>query len=183
MISHVLKEAVRFMIVANTKKRVDDTHDQIENRKDQIEVMKTKVSEQGITYDKLHNKMFTLVGLELALASVLSFNAFNAPAEHTIAENIFLYGAAASLIASLVIIFINYQAKREWASPMSELEIEKMDNSRSRLEALNILYNDYRETYNLRASVLNRKGSHLNASLYLFIISAIIVIVLNIGGN
>lgn len=160
---------------------LNDT-DMEKNRINQISVMKDKTAEQAITYDKMNNKMFTLLSLEIALAGLFSYKLSSIKTHGTVVEWILLYAAISLLGLSAIIIFINYQAKKTWATPMGELEVEKMNNAKSRLASLTVLYDDYRTTYVIRDTVLDKKARYLNAALYLFVISAILLIVLKIGG-
>ncbi len=148
----------------------------------QISIMQEKMRERNITHDKLTSRMFTLLGTELAISGLFTSPLIAIPYPHTHAGKIFFYGAVSLMAISVGLLMFHFRSRKVWPSPMGENEVALMNKSDSELEALQILYDDYRFCYNKAQSLIAPKAWSINASLLLFAAGAIILIVLKFGG-
>lgn len=147
-----------------------------------IRILVDKISEHGSAFDKMNNKMFALVGLLLTLGGLLTYDAFKINFPDTVIEYIIFVTALVLLGFTVILISYDYRARKNWDVPIGPVEEIKLDNAKSYEVALDIIHEDYLVVYHGRASTLERKAKILNAALYMFIISAILLIVLKIGG-
>ena len=147
-----------------------------------ISILRDKLAEQATTYDKMQNKMFALVGLLLTSAGLLSSEVFKISAPDTVLEYIIFVSALILLGVSALLVCYNYRSKKDWSVPVGPVEETKLDNAASYEDALLIAHQDYKDAYHERMKTLDRKAMYLNSSLYLFVISVILLIVLKIGG-
>lgn len=147
-----------------------------------IAILKDKVADLAGTFDKMNNKMFALVGLLLTVGGLLSYDAFKINSPDTVVEFIIFVSALALLGLTVIIIGFDYRVKRNWDVPIGPVEEEKLNNSKKYIEALEIIHLDYQIVYEGRNNTLGRKAKILNGALYMFIASAILLIVLKIGG-
>jgi len=156
--------------------------DKIRTLEARIRVLVDKLAEQGSTFDKMNNKMFALVGLLLTVGGLLTYDAFKIRFPDTTLEYIVFFVALILLGLTVILIGYDYRAKKNWDVPIGPVEEVKLNNSKSYLEALDIIHEDYLVVYHGRSGTLEGKAKILNAALYMFIVSAILVILLKIGG-
>lgn len=147
-----------------------------------IRVLVEKLAEQGTTFDKMQNKMFALVGLLLTLGGLLTYDAFKIERPDTLLENIIFVSALILLGLTAILIGYEYRSKKNWSSPIGAVEELKLDHASDYKEALEIIHDDYKIAKNARTAVLDRKAQFLNAALYMFVVSVILLLVLKIGG-
>lgn len=147
-----------------------------------IRILVDKLAEQATTYDKMQNKMFAIVGLLLTLGGLLTYDAFKISLPDTILEYIVFITALLLIGATAALIAYDYRAIKSWSVPIGKVEEEKLNNSLNYLDALETIHADYLVVYRVRAATLDKKASVLNRSLYMFIVSVILLIVLKIGG-
>lgn len=147
-----------------------------------IHILVDKIAEQGDAFNKMNNKMFAIVGLLLTLGGLLTYDAFKINFPDTVIEYIIFISALLLLGLTAILIGYDYRAKKSWHVPIGRVEEEKLDNAKNYEAALTIIHQDYIDVYKGRDSTLDRKAKFLNASLYMFIISVILLIVLKIGG-
>lgn len=147
-----------------------------------IRILVDKLAEQADAFDKMNNKMFAIVGLLLTLGGLLTYDAFKINFPDTIIEYIIFITALLLLGLTAILIGYDYRARKNWSVPIGPVEEEKLDNAKNYEDVLVIIHQDYLDAYKARDGTLDRKAKFLNASLQMFIISAILLIVLKIGG-
>jgi len=126
--------------------------------------------------------MFALVGLLLTLGGLLTYDAFKISFPNTTIEYIIFAAALVLFGLTAILISYDYRAKKSWSVPIGPVEEEKLDNVNSYEDAMVIIHADYSDVYRARDSTLDHKARVLNASLYMFIVSVILLITLKIGG-
>ena len=97
-------------------------------------------------------------------------------------EYIVFITALVFVAATASIIGYDYRAKKTWSVPIGPVEEERLDNAESYEKALLVVHKDYQLVYEYRDKSVDQKAKALNRSLYMFIISAILLIVLKIVG-
>jgi hypothetical protein len=147
-----------------------------------IRILVDKIAEQSSSFDRMQNKMFAIVGLLLTLGGLMTYDIFKIDFPDSVLEYIIFIAALLLLGVTATLIAYDYRAKKAWSVPIGPVEEEKLDMARSYLDALVIIHKDYREVYSNRDTTLDRKVGFLNASLYMFVISIILLAVLKIGG-
>lgn len=147
-----------------------------------IRILVDKITEQGSAFDKMNNKTFALVGLLLTFGGLLTYDAFRISFPDNIIEYIIFIVALSLLGLASILIGYDYRAKKNWSVPIGPVEEERLDKSKSYEDALEIIHQDYRDVYSARDKRLDHKAKVLNASLHMFIVSVILLIVLKIGG-
>ena len=150
--------------------------------REQISIMKDKMAEKNSVFDSMRNRMFVLLGIEISLAGVLASPLVSIPYPSTVAGSIFLYIAIGFIALSVSVLLFSYRTTRDWPSAMGEAEVKMMNMSEDEEAALKILYADYRLSFNQAASIISPSARALNASLIMFVVGAIILIVLKFGG-
>ncbi len=158
------------------------SRDKILTLEARIRILSDKLAEQAATFDKMQNKMFAIVGLLLTLGGLLTYDAFKINIPDNILEYIIFVPALLLLGGSSALIAYDYRARKNWYVPIGPVEEVKLNNSTSYEEALDIIHDDYLLVYQNRSSRLDSKASVLNRSLYMFVTSVILLIVLKIGG-
>jgi len=147
-----------------------------------IRILVEKIADQAATFDKMQNKLFALVGLLLTLGGLLTYSAFSIKDPDTLLEVIIFVAALILLGITVLLVGYDYRSKKNWDVPIGPVEEVKLDNAKNYEEALDIIHKDYLVVYHGRMKLLERKSKTLNAALYAFIISVILLIVLKIGG-
>lgn len=147
-----------------------------------IDILKSKIVEQDVTFDKMQNKMFALVGLLLTIGGLLTYDVFKISAPETVLEYIVFIAALLCLGGASLLIGYDYRTKKSWSVPIGPVEEEKLDNASSYLAALKIIHTDYTVVYESRDRTLDKKAKFLNGSFHLFVTGVILVIALKIGG-
>lgn len=147
-----------------------------------IRILVEKIADQAATFDKMQNKLFALVGLLLTLGGLLTYSAFSIKDPDTLLEVIIFVAALMLLGITVLLVGYDYRSKRNWDVPIGPVEEVKLDNAKNYEEALDIIHRDYLVVYHGRMKLLERKSKTLNAALYAFVISVILLIVLKIGG-
>lgn len=156
--------------------------DKIKTLEARIRILVDKITEQASAFDKMNNKMFAIVGLLLTIAGLLTYDVFKLTTPDNLIEWILLITALILLGATAILIGHDYRARKSWSVPIGSVEEEKLDNAKSYENALDIIHQDYLVVYHDRDASLTAKAKILNASLYMFIVSVILLIVLKIGG-
>lgn len=147
-----------------------------------IQVLAGKIVEQSHTYDMIQNKMFAIVGLLLTLGGLITYDVFRINAPDTLLETIVLLAALLTLGFTIATIGYSYRVKKDWSVPIGPVDEEKLNNSKTYETGLGLIHDDYLLTYRERGRSLDAKAKYLNNSLYAFIISVILLVVLKIGG-
>jgi hypothetical protein len=147
-----------------------------------IRILVEKLADQAATFDKMNNKLFALVGLLLTLGGLLTYNSFAIKEPDTLLEAIIFIAALILLGVTVLLVGYDYRSKKNWDVPIGPVEEVKLDNAKNYEEALDIIHMDYLVVYHGRMKLLERKSKILNAALYAFVISVILLIVLKIGG-
>lgn len=147
-----------------------------------IRVLVDKVAEQSATFDKMQNKMFAIIGLLLTLGGLLTYDAFKLNYPDTVIEYILFITALILIGLTAILIGYYYRADKSWSVPIGPQEDLKLDGITDYAEALTLIHSDYQVVNQKRDKSLERRGKVLNASLYMFIVSVIMLIVLKIGG-
>ena len=147
-----------------------------------IKILSEKILEQSNTYDRMQNKMFAIVGLLVTVGGLLTYDAFKINFPDNSLEYIVFITALVFVAATASIIGYDYRAKKTWSVPIGPVEEERLDNAESYEKALLVVHKDYQLVYEYRDKSVDQKAKALNRSLYMFIISAILLIVLKIVG-
>lgn len=158
------------------------TEDKIRTLEARIRILVEKLADQAATFDKMNNKLFALVGLLLTLGGLLTYSAFAIKEPNTLLEVIIFVTALILLGVTVLLVGYDYRSKKNWDVPIGPVEEVKLDNAKDYEDALSIIHEDYIAVYHGRMKTLERKSKILNAALYAFIISVILLIVLKIGG-
>lgn len=156
--------------------------DKLSLRKQQISVMRDKMAEQNSTFDSMRSRMFVLLGTEITLSGFLASPLVAIPYPTTVAGMIFLYMAISSIALSVAVLLLNYRSTPDWPSAMGKKEVELMGKSADEYEALGILYDDYRMSYDQASAIITPRAKALNRSLILFVVGVILLVVLKFGG-
>jgi len=156
--------------------------DKVSTLEMRISVLRDKIAEQSSTYDKMQNKIFAIVGLLLTTAGLLTYDAFRIKTPDNPIEWIMLVAALIFLGISSLLVAYDYRAKKVWSVPIGPVEETKLDAAEDYTAALEIIHQDYRDANVERERTISKKAMFLNGSLYLFIASVILLIVLKIGG-
>lgn len=156
--------------------------DKIHTLEARIRILVEKIADQATTFDKMNNKLFALVGLLLTLGGLLTYRAFEIQSPDTVLELIIFVAAMVLLGITVMLVGYDYRTRRNWDVPIGPVEETKLDNAKNYESALDIIHEDYLVVYHGRMKTLERKAKILNAALYAFIISVILLIVLKIGG-
>lgn len=147
-----------------------------------IKILADKIVEQSSAFDKMQNKMFAIVGLLLTLGGLLTYDAFKINFPDSVVEYIIFIVALTLLGFTTLLIGYDYKARKTWSVPIGPVEEVKLDDAKTFDEALKVIHEDYLVVYHDRGCTLDHKARVLNATLYMFITSVILLIVLKIGG-
>jgi hypothetical protein len=144
----------------------------------QLEEWHRKYDAIDTAYDRVRSRSVALLSIQIALAGFF-ISQLNHLIKHELYGQVFLVFGAILFIYSAYLTFMNYRANSGWSSPMWDLEIEKMNNSKNTEEALNVLLKDYKYSYDCNLSIHEPAAKRLNLSLFVFIGAVIILVVLN----
>lgn len=159
-----------------------DVNQYVATTEARIEILKDKIVEQSGSYDKMQNKMFSIVGLLLTLGGLITYDIFSLNFPNTVLEYIVFVAALLCLGGASALIGYDYRTKKNWSVPIGPVEEEKLNNTTTYEEALSIIHSDYRLAFQERSRSLDKKAKFLNGSFHLFVSGVILIIVLKIGG-
>lgn len=148
----------------------------------QISVMRDKIAEQNTSLEKMISRMFALLGIEITLSGLLASPIIAIPYPVTISGKIFFYMGISSIVISFTTLLFNYRTTKNWPSPMGKTEVQLMELASNEYESLRILYQDYRLCYDQMGQAIDPRAKNLNASLMIFVMGVILLIVLKFGG-
>lgn len=124
----------------------------------------------------MRNRTLAILTIEFAILTYF-FSDVRSVVPSEIYGIIFFAISAFCLAVSVGILFYCYRSV-DWPDPVGPIEIEKINNTISEQDAVNIIIDDYRAAANDANKILKRRGKLLNVSLYLFIMSVIILLVI-----
>lgn len=166
-----------------TKSDVSDTYSNDEELKVlvkslQLDEWRRKYDAIDNSYDRIRSRSITLLTIQIGVISY-----FITRLETLIKSEIYgviflIFGSVMALVA-IGFSIQNYRSKKRWSSPMYELEIEKMNQAKQYSDALDILLDDYRGSYDNNCQIHEPAAKRLNQSLFIFIGAAIILLALN----
>lgn len=131
-------------------------------------------------YDKVRTRSVTLLTIQLGLVGYF-LSQLTILYKEELYGKIFFVMAASLLLYALYLSIRNYRAYSQWLSPVYELEIEKINNTSDILTAMDIILDDYKDSYDKNCLVNNTSGKRLNDSLYITIVGVIMLLVLNLA--
>lgn len=147
-----------------------------------VKILEAKILEQADAFDKMRNKMFAIVGLLLTLAGLLTYDVFKIKRPDTPIEWIIFVASVLAFTITALLISYDYRAKKDWPVPIGPVDEVNLNNLTSYKQVLSYMHEDILQVYRDRSNLLKRKAFFLNTSLYLFILSVILLVVLKIGG-
>ncbi|HEY8992367.1 MAG TPA: hypothetical protein VIM37_00795 [Candidatus Microsaccharimonas sp.] len=143
----------------------------------QLSEWRRKVDAIDQSYDRIRGRSITLLTIQLGVTGYFITQLTTIIKPELYGKLFFVIGAATAVCA-IALSIRNYRTKHHWASPMYELEIERMNNALDLKGALDILVVDYKVAYENNLSIHQPAANRLNQSLFMFIAAAIILLVL-----